>query len=109
MATSKEFLDYLAERLSGVEGVTFRPMMGEYLVYYKGKLIGDICDNRLLIKPVESAKRLLPDARLEPPYEGAKPMILVEETDDGELLGKLFEETYLELPEPKPKKKKVQK
>jgi len=109
MATSKEFLDYLSERLSGVDGVTFRPMMGEYLVYYKGKLIGDICDNRLLIKPVESAKRLLPDARFEPPYEGAKPMILVEETDDGEFLGKLFEETYPELPEPKPKKKRVQK
>ena len=107
MATNKEYIDYIAEQFNG-EGLTFRLMMGEYLVYYKGKLVGDICDNRLLIKPVESAKRLIPDAEYQLPYEGAKPMILVDKVDDGEFLRELFEEMYLELPEPKPKKK-VQK
>ncbi|MDE6667017.1 MAG: competence protein TfoX [Clostridia bacterium] len=107
MATNKDFLDYIAEQFNG-EGLTFRPMMGEYLVYYRGKLVGDVCDNRLLIKPVESAKKLMPDAEYQLPYEGAKPMILVDNIDDGEFLRELFEKMYAELPEPKPKKK-VQK
>ena len=107
MATNKDFLDYITEQFNG-EGLTFRPMMGEYLVYYKGKLVGDVCDNRLLIKPVECAKKLMPDAEYQLPYEGAKPMILVDNIDDGEFLKELFEEMYAELPEPKPKKK-VQK
>ena len=106
MAPDKNYLNYLEETLGAPE-VTFRPMMGEYLVYYKGRLIGDVCDNRLLIKPVEAAKRMLPDAEMQPPYDGAKPMILVEETDDGEFLLKLFEEVFPELPEPKPKKKRT--
>ncbi len=108
MATNKEFINYIAEQFNGEE-LTFRPMMGEYLVYYKGKLVGDICDNRLLIKPVESAKRLMPDAEYQLPYEGAKPMIFVDRVDDGEFLRELFEEMYPELPEPKPKNKKVRK
>jgi len=83
-------------------------MMGEYLVYYNGKLVGDICDNRVLIKPVNAAKSLLPDAEMQPPYEGAKPMILLEDIDDGEFLKKLFAAMYDELPAPK-SKKKVQK
>ncbi len=107
MATSKDFINYISEQFNA-EGLIFRPMMGEYLVYYKGKLVGDICDNRLLIKPIDSSKRLLPDAEYQPPYDGAKPLILVENIDDGEFLRKLFEEMYSELPEPKPKKK-VQK
>lgn len=106
MATNKEYLDYIAEQFHG-EGLTFRPMMGEYLVYYKGRLVGDICDNRLLVKPVESAKRLMPSAEYQLPYEGAKPMILVDMVDDGEFFKELFEEMYRELPEPKPKKKKA--
>lgn len=104
MATSKDFINYILERFNGEE-LTFRPMMGEYLVYYKGRLVGDVCDNRLLIKPVESAKSLLPDAEYQPPYEGAKPLILVENIDDGEFLRELFERMYPELPEPKSKKK----
>lgn len=103
--TSKDFIDYLSEKFNGAD-VTVRPMMGEYLIYYKGKLVGDICDNRLLVKPVESAKRLLPGAELQPPYDGAKPLILVEDTDDGEFLLRLFEAMYPELPEPKPKKRR---
>lgn len=107
MATNKDYIDFIAEQFNSKE-LTFRPMMGEYLVNYKGKLVGDVCDNRLLIKPVESAKMLMPDAEYQLPYDGAKPMILVENVDDGEFLRELFEKMYPELPEPKPKKK-VQK
>lgn len=108
MATSKDFLNYLSEQLRGVPDVTFRPMMGEYLLYYRGRLVGDICDNRVLVKPVESAKALLPDAEMEYPYEGAtKKMLVVENIDDGGFLRGLFEAMYPELSEPKPKKKKV--
>lgn len=104
MATSKDFLSYLSERLQGAD-VSFRPMMGEYLVYFNGKLVGDVCDNRLLIKPVDAAKEMLPSAQMQLPYEGAaKPMILVEEIDDGEFLKQLFEAMYPQLPAPKPKK-----
>ncbi len=104
MATSRQFIEYLKEQLSSLGGITFRPMMGEYLVYYNGKLAGDVCDDRLLIKPVNAAKNYLKDAPLQEPYEGAKPMLLVEDIDDREKLCGLFEAIYDELPEPKKKK-----
>lgn len=106
MATSKEYMAFVLDQLSGLEEISSRSMMGEYIVYYRGKIGAYVCDNRLLVKPVAAAKRLLPDAPLEPPYEGAKEMLLVEELDDREFLTKLFEEMYEELPEPKPKRKK---
>lgn len=106
MATSKEFIAYFIGQLNRPEDIAVRPMMGEYLLYYRGKLVGDICDNRVLLKPVEAAKKLLPDAEMQPPYDGAKPMILLENTDDGEFVLSLFEAMYPELPEPKAKKKK---
>ncbi|MDE6613308.1 MAG: TfoX/Sxy family protein [Clostridia bacterium] len=106
MATSKDFLDYLKEQLSGLNDVTFRPMMGEYLIYYRGRLVGDICDDRLLIKPVPTALKMMPDAEMQPPYKGAKEM-LVADVDNGEFLKELFNAIYEELPPPKPKKKKT--
>lgn len=106
MATSKEFIAYFIGQLNRPEDIAVRPMMGEYLLYYRGKLVGDICDNRVLLKPVEAAKKLLPAAEMQPPYDGAKPMILLENTDDGEFVLSLFEAMYPELPEPKAKKKK---
>ncbi|MDE7306070.1 MAG: TfoX/Sxy family protein [Clostridia bacterium] len=107
MATSKDFLNYLTEQLRDVPEVSFRPMMGEYLVYYKGKMLGDICDNRLLVKPVQAAKKLLPEAEMQLPYEGAKTqLILVENIDDCEFLKELFEAVYAELPEAKCKARK---
>lgn len=102
--TSKDFMNYLSERAGA--NLTFRPMMGEYLIYYKGKHVGDVCDNRLLLKPVDSVKKLLPDADLQPPYKGAKPLVLVENIDDVEFLQTVFEAMFNELPEPKPKRKK---
>ncbi len=106
MASSKEYLDFILEQLSGLEEVTYRAMMGEYILYYRGKIVGGIYDDRLLVKPVKSAVSYMPDARYELPYDGAKEMLLVEEVDDREFLTGLFEAVYEELPAPKVKKKK---
>ncbi len=106
MATSKDFLSYLSEQFANSPDLTFKPMMGEYLMYYRGKLVGDVCDNRVLIKPVAAAKEMLPEAEMQPPYVGAKPMILLENLDDGGFMQTLFEAMLPELPEPKPRKKK---
>lgn len=105
MSTSKDYLEYILDQLSEVEGISHRQMMGEYMIYYRDKLAVYLCDNRFLVKPVKSALALLPDAVQEPPYDGAKPMLLVEDTDNRELLKTLFESIYEELPAPKPKKK----
>ena len=106
MATSKEFLSFILEQLSDLEEITHRQMMGEYIIYYRGKIAAYVCDNRFLAKPVKAALMLLPDAPLEPPYEGAKDMVLVEDLDNKEFLTQLFNAMYDELPSPKPKKKK---
>ena len=105
MASSKEYLEYILEQLSELDGVSCRAMMGEYIIYYQGKIVGGIYDDRFLVKPVNSAKELLPDAPYELPYEGAKEMLLVEETDDRELLCRLFNAMLDELPAPKKRKK----
>lgn len=106
MASSKEYLSYILEQLSGLDEITHRSMMGEYIIYYRGKIAAYICDDRLLVKPVETAKRLMPDAPYELPYEGAKEMLLVEDVDNREFLTKLLQEIYDELPMPKTKRKK---
>lgn len=98
MASSKEYLEFVLEQLSGLEGITHRKMMGEYIIYYQGKIIGGIYDDRFLIKQTGSAKKLLPGCRLELPYENAKEMILVEDIDNRELLEKLLPAMYEELP-----------
>ncbi len=104
MATSKEFHNYVVENLRRVGDVTTRKMMGEYLVYYQEKLIGDICDNCLFLKPTESVLRLMPDAERAYPYEGSKSlMVIVEDVDNIELMTEVLNEMYKELPEPKRK------
>ena len=105
MASTREYLDFVLEQLSGLEGIRHRAMMGEYLLYYRDRLAGGIYDNRLLVKPVPAAVKLLPKAPLEAPYEGAKEMLLVEDADDRELLSALFPAMYDELPPPRKKKK----
>lgn len=107
MATDKEYMQFISEQLSGLEDIRFRAMMGEYLLYYRGKLLGGIYDNRLLLKPVAAARPLLPDSPLDTPYEGAKPMLCVTELDDAGLLCELCEVTYAGLPEPKRKKQLI--
>lgn len=106
MASGKEYLDYVLEQLSDLDGITYRAMMGEYIIYYRGKILGGIYDDRFLIKPVKPALELLPDAPLELPYEGAKEMLLVESVDDRELMTALVSSMYDALPEPKKKKTK---
>ena len=103
MSTDKGYLAFILEQLSEVEGLTHRQMMGEYLLYVRGKIAAYLCDDRLLVKPVPSAVRLMPNAVYEPPYEGAKPMILVEDVDDRAFLTTLFEAIEPELPAPKKK------
>lgn len=91
MATSKEYMDYILDQLSGVEGITHRKMMGEYILYIHGRIAAYVCDDRLLVKPMAAAKRLLPDAPMEAPYPGAKEMLLVEDTDDRVLMERLLQ------------------
>ena len=104
MASSKEYLDFILEQLSELEEVTYRAMMGEYIIYYRGKIVGGIYDDRLLVKPVKSAISLMPDAACELPYEGAKEMLLVDDVDNKDFLTQLFSAMYDELPNPKKKK-----
>ena len=102
--SSKDYLDFILEQLSGLEDITYRAMMGEYILYYRGKIVGGIYDDRLLVKPVQSAVSLMPSATYELPYEGAKEMLLVDNVDSKEFLIALFEAMYEELPAPKKKK-----
>ena len=104
MASSKEYLDYILEQLSELDEITYRAMMGEYIIYYRGKIVGGIFDDRLLVKPVKSAFALMPDATFELPYEGAKEMLLVNDVDNRDFLAKLFNAMYDELPLPKKKR-----
>lgn len=105
MASSKEYLEYILEQLSDLDDITYRAMMGEYIIYYRGKIIGGIYDDRFLIKPVKSAIAMMPDASMELPYEGAKEMILIDDVDDKDFLNELLEAMYDELPAPRKKRK----
>lgn len=104
MTSSKEYLEYILEQLRDLDEVTYRPMMGEYLLYYQGRNFGGIYDNRLLVKPVPSAAGMMPGSKREVPYEGAKEMILVSETDERDFLCALVKDMYDELPLPKKRK-----
>lgn len=103
MASSREYLGFILGQLSGLEEITHRAMMGEYILYYRGRVIGGIYDDRLLIKPVPAAVSRMPEALRELPYEGARPMLLVGNVDDREFLTELIGAMYEELPAPKPK------
>ena len=106
MASTKEYLDFIMGQLSNLEEITYRAMMKEYILYYRGKIVGGIYDDRLLVKPVETAIRYMSKVRYELPYDGAKEMLLVDEVDNKNFLAGLFNAMYEELPAPKPKKKK---
>ena len=104
MASSKDYLEYILGQLSGLDDISYRAMMGEYIIYYRGKIIGGIYDDRFLVKPVKSAVAMMPDADLELPYEGAKEMLLVDDVENREFLRELLEAMYDELPAKKKKK-----
>ena len=105
MASSKEYLAFILDQFSELEEMSYRQMMGEYILYYRGKIIGGIYDNRLLLKPVMVVMDQLEQTRLERPYEGAKEMILLEDLEDKSFLAKLIKDMYEVLPAPKVKKK----
>jgi len=107
MASRKEYLEFILGQLSDLEEITYRAMMGEFIIYYRGKVVGGIYDDRLLVKPVKSAISYMPAAPYELPYDGAKEMLLVEEVDNKEFLTGLFNAMYDELPALKIKKKKT--
>ena len=108
MASSKEYLNFILDQLSGLNGISHRAMMGEYIIYYNGKIVGGIYDDRFLVKPVKAAVAMLPDAKMELPYEGSKEMLLVEDLDTRELLQELLQAMYEELTAVKKKRKQGQ-
>ena len=104
MASSKEYLDFILEQLSELDEITYRAMMGEYIIYYRGKVIGGIYDDRFLVKNIKAAADMMPEATLELPYDGAKEMLLVDDVENKEFLRDLLEAMYNELPAPGKKK-----
>lgn len=104
MASGKEYLNFILEQLSELEDVAFWAMMGEYIIYYRGKIVGGIYDDRFLVKPTKSAVAMIPNVEMELPYEGAKEMLLVDDVDNRAFLRELLEAIYEELPIPKKKK-----
>ena len=104
MPSSKQYLEYVLEQLSHLDEISYRAMMGEYIIYYRAKIVGGIYDDRFLVKPVKSAVSMMPDASMELPYEGAKEMILVEDFENKAFLSELFEAMYYELPAPRKRK-----
>ena len=104
MASSKEYLEFIMDQLSGLDEVSHRAMMGEYVIYYRGKIVGGIYDDRFLVKPTKSAKAMMPEADLEIPYEGAKEMLLVDNVENRDFLRDLLEVMYDELPAAKKKR-----
>lgn len=106
MASSKEYLSFILEQLSGLDEITYRAMMGEYIMYYKGKIFGGIYDDRFLVKPVKSAIDFMHETKYDIPYEGAKEMLLVDDVDSREYLEGLLNAMYEELPAPKVRKRR---
>ena len=105
MASSKDYLDFILEQLSSLEGISHRAMMGEYIIYYRDKVVGGIYDDRFLVKPVKVALEMMPDAQIELPYEGGSRMLAVDNVEDREFLQSLIEAMYDELPAAKKKRK----
>ena len=105
MTSSKDYLEYVLDQLSELEDISYRAMMGEYILYYRGKIVGGIYDDRFLVKPTQAAAKLMPNADMELPYEGAKEMLLVDDMENRDFLKELFEAMYEELPSPKKKRK----
>lgn len=104
MASSKEYLDFVLEQLSELDDITYKAMMGEYIIYYREKIVGGVYDDRFMVKPVKTAKNMMPEAELELPYEGAKEMLLVDNIENKEFLKELLESMFDELSAPKKKK-----
>ena len=105
MASDREYLDFILDQLSDLDDISWRGMMGEFIIYYRGKVVGGIYDNRFLVKPTESAMAMMPESYREIPYDGAKEMLLVDRVENKEFLRELLEAMVEELPDRKKKKK----
>ena len=105
MPSSEEYREYVLELLSGLEEVSYRKMMGEYVLYYRSKVVGGIYDDRFPLKVTPASERLLPEVQRATPYEGAKEMLLVE-IEDRDALCDVGSAMWEELPAPKKRKKK---
>ena len=106
MASSKDYLEYILDQLTDLDDISYRAMMGEYIIYYRGRVVGGIYDDRFLVKPVKAAAAMMPDAEMELPYEGAKEMLLVDDVENREFLCRLLEAMYDELPAQKKREKR---
>ncbi len=104
MPSSSSYFEFIMDQLSGLEGITFRTMMGEYIIYYREKIVGGIYDDRFLVKSTESSRAMMPDAAYELPYEGSKEMLLVDDVENRTFLEELFTAMYDELPSPRKKR-----
>lgn len=109
MPTSKNYINFILEQLSDINQISCKQMIGEYIIYHNEKIAAYVCDDRLLVKPVKSAVSLMPDAKYEPPYDGAKDMLLVDNIDDKSFLTMLFNSMYDELSAPKKRKTTARK
>ena len=107
MASSKEYLSFILDQLSELDDISYRAMMGEYIIYYRGKIVGGIYDNRFLLNPTESAVAMMPNADRELPYDGAKEMLLVDDVDTRAFLKELLATMYEELPALKKRSKQI--
>ena len=105
MASTKDFLEFVMGQLSILSDITYRAMMGEFIIYYRGKIIGGIYDNRLLVKPNKAVLKIIPHAKMEMPYPGGRPMIMIPDIENPELLEQVFNALYAELPDAKHKRR----
>ncbi|MBP5551023.1 MAG: TfoX/Sxy family protein [Bacilli bacterium] len=103
MASSREYLEFILDQLSYLDDIRYVPMMGEYILYYKDRIFGGIYDDRFLVKITKTSKELMPNADEDIPYDGAKPMLLVDNVDDRQFLKELIDSMWSELPEKKRK------
>lgn len=104
MPSDKNYLDFILEQLSDLDGISYRAMMGEFILYYKGRIFGGIYDDRFLVKITDASLKLMPEAARETPYDGAKEMLLVDEVDNSRFICELVRSMYEQLPPPKKKK-----
>ena len=110
MASDLEFVEFVVDQIDNAGVITYKKMFGEYAIYSDGKIFALVCDNQLFIKPTEGGRSFIGDVDEVPPYPGAKLNFLIgDKIDDREWISDLIRITVNELPEPKPKKVKIQK
>ena len=103
MASSKEYLEYVLDLLSGLDDIRYRYMMSEYVIYYRDKVFGGVYDDRFLIKPTKTVLERFPDAEFASPYPGGREMVVLD-TEDRTFIKQLVMDMTEEIPAPKEKR-----